>query len=97
MFIVPASRGDFSPAFGDDDNISKNSETINNPAIPAPIIISFSFPSFFFLCPVLRNLVHASCHDFFNVQRVSLLSIVRPPSITFHVMPRMYIAMPCDW
>jgi hypothetical protein len=35
----PVSSGDFSRAFGDDEIISKNSETINNPAIPAPINI----------------------------------------------------------
>jgi len=35
----PVSNGDFSRAFGDDEIISKNSETINNPAIPAPINI----------------------------------------------------------
>jgi hypothetical protein len=102
VFIAPASSGDFSRAFGDDDIISKNSETINNPAIPAPIIMSFSFSSFFFLRPVLQILVHASCHDFLDVQRVSLLRghlhcIVHSPRITFHVMRRMYITMPCDW
>jgi hypothetical protein len=35
----PASTGDFSPALGEDEIISKNSETINKPAIPAPINI----------------------------------------------------------
>jgi hypothetical protein len=35
----PASNGVFSPVFGEDEIISKNNETINNPAIPAPINI----------------------------------------------------------
>ena len=42
----PVSSGDFSPAFGDDEIISKNNDTINNPAIAAPIniypLVSFS-------------------------------------------------------
>jgi hypothetical protein len=76
LVIDPASSGDFSRALGDDDNISKNSETINNPAIPAPIIISFSFSSFFFLRPVLQILVHAPCHNFATISLVSSASLL---------------------
>jgi len=37
------------PDFGDDDTISKNKATINNPAIPAPINMFVSFLSFYSL------------------------------------------------
>jgi hypothetical protein len=39
-----------SAAFGDDEIISKNNETINNPAIAAPIIITLPFQSCPFSC-----------------------------------------------
>jgi hypothetical protein len=39
----PGSSGAFSPALGEDEIISKNNETINKPAIPAPINICAPF------------------------------------------------------
>jgi len=44
---------------GEDDTISKNKETIKNPAIPAPINIPIEFPS-------RRFVKHVSCHPFYR-------------------------------
>jgi hypothetical protein len=102
---LPVSSGVFSPAFGDDEIISKNSETINNPAIPAPINIRPLLSFFPFALCCLLNLMHAAFHvhlSSFGFRRASLSQfsptspvhcIALPLSFTIGWMQRMSVRL----
>ncbi len=106
---VSGSSGDSRRDFGDDESISKNSETISNPAIPAPMIMCVSFYLFLFQSYCLPISMHACGQVLRPVSSRPLrLSLVFKSAArllfmctslidTFHLMQRMYGPMPSGW